>query len=303
MSIAQPIIDYLHQLENKGETHVHLDETARNILREFYIRAHQPSQPAPAPQAAQPAPQAQTAQATAAAQAQTSQASAPAQPATPAAPAVSTVTITGDNKAAKLQSLYQQASNWTPGRSLGSLREKLIGYSGSPDADIMFISPAPQYHDERQGHPLSGPGGQKLDGILKAMGLTREQVYITNLVKFRPASPNQQTKTRKPNAQEVQAFLPLLQSEISIVQPKIILSLGDIVTHSLTGREGDIESLRTSYSELNGSTVIPTFHPSYLLFYEDNATKRKLWEDMLTVMEKLSMPISDKQRGYFLPKA
>jgi uracil-DNA glycosylase family 4 len=139
--------------------------------------------------------------------------------------------------------------------------------------------------------------------ILKAMGLAREEVYISNIVKFRPATPRQTTNNRKPSPKEMASCLPFIRAEVEIVKPGCIIALGGTAAEGLLGINGSVGSMRGSWHEFGGIPVRVTYHPSYLLRSQsDLSTKRQVWEDMLAVMERLGMPISDKQRGFFLPK-
>jgi len=209
----------------------------------------------------------------------------------------------GKTRAEKLASLRRQAGNWAPAKALGSLREVLVFAEGSPDARIMLVAEAPHYQDEREFKPFAGPAGQKLTDILKAMGLTREEVYISNLVKFRPAAPRQTTNNRMPNAEEIAAFLPFIRAEIEIIRPTCVIALGEKAAEGLLGLTESVANLRGKWHELEGTAVRVTYHPSHLMQSgADQQIKRQIWEDMLAVMEKSDLPISPKQRGYFLPK-
>jgi|TARA_B110000037_G_C17125622_1_gene507904 DNA polymerase len=266
------VIDFLKAEQARGNSHVYLDEEARVGLRELYVRSRKPV-------------------------------AMPVEEAAPVAPVTAEAVISGDSKAAKLDGLRQQAERWVPAVSLGSLREKMVFATGNPDADIMLVGEAPGYNEEKEGEPFVGPAGQKLNDILKAMGVKREGVYISNLVKFRPAMPKQTTNNRKPTPEEMAACLPLVMAEISVVQPKIIIALGGTTAEGLLGLEGTISSMRGKWHDLSGIPARVTYHPSYLLQSSgSNQVKRSLWEDMLAAMEKLGMPISEKQKSYFLPK-
>ncbi len=212
--------------------------------------------------------------------------------------------VSGGSKADQLAGLRSQAENWAPAKSLGTLREKMVFSIGSPDAQIMLIGEAPGHNEEKEGEPFVGPAGQKLNDILKAMGVKREDAYLSLLVKFRPALPRQTTNNRKPSPEEMAACLPLVMAEISVVKPKIIIALGETAAEGLLGLEGKVGSIRGKWHEVSGIPVRVTYHPSYLLQTGgSNDVKRALWEDMLAAMGKLGMPISEKQQGYFLPKA
>ena len=220
----------------------------------------------------------------------------------PQAPAPRLV-IDGASRADKLASLRRQAETWAPAQALGTLREVMVFATGDPEARLMLIGEAPGYEEERKREPFVGPAGQQLDKILKAMGLERAAVYLTNIVKFRPAAARQTTNNRPPTPEEIAACLPLLREEINIVRPQCIIALGGCAAEGLLGVGGNIPALRGSWHDFGGVPVRVTWHPSHLLRSTDDiATKRLVWEDMLAVMELTGLPISDKQRGYFLPK-
>jgi DNA polymerase len=267
------LIDFLQAEQARGRSHVFLDDSAREGLRELYIRMRKPV-------------------------------AVPAAEAPAAAPLVKQdAVVSGSGKSEQLAGLRKQAESWAPARALGTLREKMVFATGNPDAEIMLVGEAPGYNEEKEGEPFVGPAGQKLNDILKAMGLQREDVYISNLVKFRPSLPKQTTNNRKPSPEEMTACLPLVMAEISVVQPKLIIALGGTTAEGLLGLEGTVGSMRGKWHELSGLPARVTYHPSYLLQNGgSNDVKRALWEDMLAAMEKLGMPISEKQRGFFLPK-
>jgi uracil-DNA glycosylase family 4 len=237
--------------------------------------------------------------------------SAPAQPAaarvsapavkSPVAPVI--LEVSGSTKAEKLAALAQMAEHSPEARALGTLRETMVFAVGSPDAEIMFIGEAPGSEEERQQEPFVGPAGQKLTGILKAMGLDRREVYISNICKFRPAMENQGWSNRPPTPVEMQTCLPYIFTEIAIIQPKILVALGKTAAEGL-GLSGPVSKLRGQFYTVQGLPTMVTFHPSYILREEKLAdggkvAKRQVWEDMLQVMEKVGLPINEKQRGYF----
>ncbi len=202
--------------------------------------------------------------------------------------------------AQKIAELAAQAESWAPTRQLGTLRGTMVFSAGDPEAALMLVGEAPGYLEEQQRQPFAGAAGQKLDDILRAMGLARDQVYISNLVKFRPASPGQTTNNRKPTPAEMACFLPFLRAEVEAVQPRCIIALGATAAEGLLGLGGAVTAMRGRWHEFAGIPVRVTYHPAYLLHSSSgNADKRRVWEDMLEVMEKLGLPISDKQRGYF----
>jgi DNA polymerase len=279
-AVSRPVdavIDFLEAERARGVTHILLDEEAREGLRALFRRTR------PTGRKATDAP----------AQADPSN--------TPATPA--TIETGSGSKADQLAALRAQAENWAPARSLGTLRETMVFATGNPDARIMLVGEAPGYEEERKREPFVGPAGQKLTDILKAMGLAREEVYISNIVKFRPATPRQTTNNRKPSPEEMASCLPFIRAEVEIVKPECIIALGGTAAEGLLGISGTVGSMRGSWHEFGGIPVRVTYHPSYLLRSQsDLSTKRQVWEDMLAVMERLGMPVSEKQRGFFLPK-
>jgi DNA polymerase len=180
----------------------------------------------------------------------------------------------------------------------------MVFATGNPDARIMLVGEAPGYEEERKREPFVGPAGQKLNDILKAMGIDRGEVYISNIVKFRPATPRQTTNNRKPSPEEMAACLPFVREEVAIIRPECIVALGGTAAEGLLGLSGTVGSMRGKWHEFYGIPVRVSYHPSYLLQSGANlSVKRQLWEDMLAVMEQLGMAVSEKQRGFFLPKS
>lgn len=195
-------------------------------------------------------------------------------------------------------------SRWEPLRALGTLRDTLVWATGSLSAPIMLVGDAPGYYDELGKKPFCGEVGAKLDGVLKAMELTREQVYITHMVKYRPSVPRQTTNNRTPSREEVRVSLPVLEFEVRLVKPRVIIALGVIAARGLLQLE---ELPLSACREVQGAAfcgvpVVVTHNPSYLLRTTALAERRLLWEDMLRAMELAQLPISARQRGYFLPK-
>jgi DNA polymerase len=183
----------------------------------------------------------------------------------------------------------------------------MVFATGSPDAEIMFIGEAPGAEEEKQREPFVGPAGQLLTKIIQAMGLRRSDVYISNICKFRPKiddGKSQGSKNRPPTLGEMLSCQPFILAEINIIKPRIIVALGATASTGL-GIEGTVGKLRGSIMDWRGTPLIVTYHPSYLLRREQEdggglREKRLVWEDMLRVMETVGLPITEKQRGYFL---
>jgi DNA polymerase len=132
------------------------------------------------------------------------------------------------------------------------------------------------------------------------MGLRREDVYIANILKCRPDMPPGAPGNRKPTPQEMETCIPFLHEQIDLIRPKVLVALGATAVEGLLGKAGGINKLRGHWASYRGVPLMPTFHPAYLLRNQAMTEKRKVWEDMLQVMEKLGMPITEKQRKYFL---
>ena len=309
------LLDYLRDQERRGVSHVHVDPDAREILRNL----HQRGKSAVGNPAARSTDRARSATPAAASEPPSS-ARPPERPAAsplrlrdlaePAAAApilpagFPALAIEGSDNAAKIAGLRRQAEQWPPARALGTLRDTMVFSTGNPEARIVFVGEAPGYQEERKREPFVGPAGEKFNMILKAMGIDRSEVYITNIVKFRPGTPSQTTNNRKPTPEEMAACLPFVLAEIDIIRPQCLVALGGTAAEALLATDQGVGQLRNRWHELQGIPLRVTYHPSYLLHNENDTTeKRKVWEDMLAVMEQLGLPISPKQRTFFLPKA
>jgi DNA polymerase len=220
--------------------------------------------------------------------------------------------VAPQSKAERLAAVQRRAEDAPKARALGTLRDTMVFATGNPDAQIMFVGEAPGADEEKQREPFVGVAGQLLTRVIKAMGLERSDVYITNICKFRPIVEDdrpQGTRNHQPTGTEMAACMEYVLEEIAIVQPRVIVALGKTAAEGLLQRDVAVTRLRGQWLEFKGTPLTVTFHPSYLKRKEDegeaiaNAEKRKHWEDMLMVMERLDMNITDKQRRYFLPKS
>jgi DNA polymerase len=163
----------------------------------------------------------------------------------------------------------------------------------------MFVGEAPGEDEDKQGEPFVGKAGQLLTKIIETMGLTRDAVYIANVLKCRPDMPPGVPGNRKPELKEMQTCLPYLREQIEIIQPKVVVALGATALYGLTGQNTPVGKVRGKWLEFQGIPLMVTFHPAYLLRNQAPSEKRKVWEDMLLVLEKLGHPITGKQRQYF----
>ncbi len=158
--------------------------------------------------------------------------------------------------------------------------KSLVFGEGSPNARLMFIGEAPGAEEDLQGRPFVGAAGQLLNNLLSKLGLPREEVYITNVVKSRPPG------NRDPEPAEIEACLPFLKMQIAAIRPKVIITLGKISTQALLGTKEPLTRLRGQWQRYDHVRVMPTFHPSYLLRFPKE--RHKTWEDMQRVMEYLA---------------
>lgn len=179
--------------------------------------------------------------------------------------------------------------------------KKLVFGSGNLDAEIFFCGEAPGADEEEQGEVFVGRAGQLLTKIIEAMGIKRSDVYIGNIMNWRPETPNH-IGNRPPTQEEMQFCLPYLKGQVEIVKPKVIVALGATAVSGLLGPDSQrrMRDCRGNWFEFNGTPLMVTYHPSYLLRNATNVAKRIVWEDMLQVMKFLNMPISERQKNYFL---
>lgn len=182
---------------------------------------------------------------------------------------------------------------------LASSRKNVVFGVGNIDAQLMFVGEAPGADEDAQGEPFVGRAGELLTKIIQAMGLQRSDVYIANILKCRPDTPGQSAGNRKPTPDEMATCAPYLHEQIDLIQPRVIVALGATAIEGLLGKSIGITKMRGEWKTYRGAPLMPTYHPAYLLRNQAISEKRKVWEDMLAVMEKLEMPISDKQRNYF----
>jgi uracil-DNA glycosylase len=216
-------------------------------------------------------------------------------PAAPAAPLLNPA-----EKAAAFAALRERALACVKCAHLAASRKNVVFGVGNIDAQLMFVGEAPGADEDAQGEPFVGAAGQLLTKIIQATGLSRADVYIANILKCRPDTPGQSSGNRKPTSEEMQACFPYLHEQIDLIRPQVIVALGATATEGLLGRPVGITKLRGNWQTYRGTPMMPTYHPSYLLRNQAMSEKRRVWEDMLAVMEKLGMPINEKQQNYFL---
>ncbi len=181
-------------------------------------------------------------------------------------------------------------------------RTQVVFGVGNPDAELMFVGEAPGEDEDIKGEPFVGKAGELLTKIIVAMNFRREDIYIANVLKCRPDMPAGESGNRKPRPEEMQTCLPYLRQQIEIIRPRAIVALGATAMIGLTGDASPMGKLRGRWHEFAGIPLMATYHPAYLLRNQSLTEKRKVWEDMLLVLERLGRPITDKQRGFFLSR-
>ncbi len=159
--------------------------------------------------------------------------------------------------------------------ALHSTRTTLVFGAGNPNADLMFVGEAPGRDEDLQGIPFVGRAGQLLTKIIEAIDLTRDDVYIANVIKCRPP------QNRNPEPEEVATCEPFLFRQVEAIRPKVIVALGSFAARALLRRDESISRLRGRVFEYGGAKLVPTFHPAYLLRSPEK--KRDVWEDMKRV--------------------
>ncbi|HEX4342079.1 MAG TPA: uracil-DNA glycosylase [Verrucomicrobiae bacterium] len=203
-------------------------------------------------------------------------------------------------KAAAFATLRERVAICVKCPHLASSRKNTVFGVGNIDAQLMFVGEAPGMDEDAAGEPFVGRAGELLTKIIQATGLSRRDVYIANILKCRPNTPGQSAGNRKPTPEEMTTCLPYLHQQIDLIRPRVIVALGGTAVEGLLGKTVGITKLRGQWQTYRDTPLMPTYHPAYLLRNQAMSEKRNVWEDMLAVMEKLEMPINDKQRNYFL---
>ena len=203
------------------------------------------------------------------------------------------------NKAALLAPIQARVAVCTKCPHLARSRTQTVFGVGNPDAELMFIGEAPGADEDARGEPFVGRAGQLLTKIIETMGFSRAEVYIANVLKCRPDMPRGSSGNRPPTPEEMQTCLPYLAEQIEIIKPKVLVALGATAVEGLLGTRGTMREMRGRWHSHQETPLMITYHPSYLLRNQAPSEKRKVWEDMLLVLERLGRPITEKQRRYF----
>ena len=170
-------------------------------------------------------------------------------------------------------------------------RTTVVFGEGHPRAELLFVGEAPGHDEDLQARPFVGRAGQLLTQMIEAMGLKREEVYIANVLKCRPP------ENRAPAPDEVSKCEPYLRRQIDLIRPKIICALGNHALRALTGNTSGISKVRGRPMEFLQWTVVPTFHPAYLL--RNPPAKKEAWDDLKAILRLLGRPVPEhrKPRG------
>lgn len=278
-------IQHLERLKNQGVRHVAVSPENLAAL------AQAPRKIAPPAQAARPVQPVFS-----------RPAPAPVAKPTPVPPPIAPIdrAATDPAKLAAFAELRTRALVCVKCPNLASSRKQVVFGVGTPDAELMFVGEAPGADEDLQGEPFVGKAGQLLTKIIQTMGFARSTVYIANILKCRPDTPGQSAGNRKPTPAEMETCIPFLHEQIDLIKPKVLVALGGTAVEGLLGKTVGIMKLRGNWQTYRGIPLMPTYHPAYLLRNQALSEKRRVWEDMLQVLEKLGAPISEKQRNFFL---
>jgi len=162
---------------------------------------------------------------------------------------------------------------------LHKTRTQIVFGAGDPKSNIVFVGEAPGFDEDKTGKPFVGAAGQLLTRIILAMHLNRDMVYICNILKCRPP------ENRKPEPDEMKHCFGYLETQLDIIKPDIICTLGSTASQALLNENTSITRMRGHFYDYKGIPVMPTFHPSYLL--RNESKKKEVWHDMQQIMKKM----------------
>ncbi len=189
--------------------------------------------------------------------------------------------IAPENRAAALHAIQEEIGPCTRCPLAFEGRNKIVFGNGDPNAELLFVGEGPGADEDVQGVPFVGRGGQLLNNMITAMGLSREKVYVANIVKCRPP------KNRVPEPVEAATCTPFLFQQIGVVRPKLIVALGATAATYLLGSKASLSILRGQIHECMGTRLIVTYHPAYLL--RDPRQKAEAWKDLQLAMKFLNL--------------
>jgi DNA polymerase len=210
-------------------------------------------------------------------------------------------TLAAGTKAERMQALRQLVEACAETKKhLTAPQRPLLGH-GSLEAKVVFVGEAPTIGEMESGQAFAGESGELLQKILGAAAIDPADCYFAPVMVWRPEPPTQYGK-RPPTARELAFNLPYLRAQIDVVAPRAVVALGAQAFEALHGRTPTITQARGQWFDLAGVPLLATFHPNYLLHSPSASAKRTVWEDFLLLMEKLALPISEKQRAFFATK-
>jgi uracil-DNA glycosylase len=162
---------------------------------------------------------------------------------------------------------------------LSRTRKNIVFGAGDPDARLVFVGESPGYEEDKSGKPFVGPAGQLLTKIIRSINLSREQVYICNIIKCRPPG------NRNPETDEIETCFPFLKRQLAVIKPDFICTLGTFAGQTLLDTDVQISKLRGRFHRFGDIKLMPTYHPAYLL--RNPEKKRDVWEDMKQLMKAM----------------
>jgi DNA polymerase len=203
-----------------------------------------------------------------------------------AAPVKESLTL--EQRRQALAALAQRVAQCTRCPGLASSRTQTVFGVGAPDAELCFIGEAPGADEDRQGEPFVGAAGQLLNRIIAACGMTREDVYICNILRCRPPG------NRTPLPDEAANCREYLDQTLELVRPKFICCLGACAAQNLLGTQLSVGRLRARFHDFRGMTVMVTYHPAYLL--RNESAKKDVWEDMKKLLARMGRPLPSAKK-------
>lgn len=299
-NILTALVSELRRLKSTGVKTVNLSPTALESLRRAMTQVGSSKRTAPIPRDSGAAAVTDRAERTVEVRVEVQKVAAAAMP------EAKPLLVPAGSKSERMAWLTQRVVDDEVCRSRVRPGKKVVVGVGDLNARIFFCGEAPGAEEEVVGEPFVGPAGQLLNRMIQAMGLQRKEVYIGNIMNWRPelptASGQEQVGNRPPTAEEMSYCLPFFRAQLEIVNPEVIVALGSTAAQGLFGM-GSFKALgeiRGQWKLFGEKPVMVTYHPSYILRNASNRSKRAIWEDLLKVMERVGIPISERQRKYFL---
>jgi uracil-DNA glycosylase len=205
---------------------------------------------------------------------------------TPSASRASSPAVVATDPITALRQIREDIGDCTRCRLSKQGRKQIVFGVGNPRAELMFIGEAPGADEDEKGEPFVGRAGQLLTNMIKAMGLSREEVYIANIIKCRPPG------NRTPERDECETCSPFLMRQIETVAPKAIVALGAVAAKTLLAINAPMSELRGRWYDFRGTKLAVTYHPAFLL--RDPRQKKETWKDLQMVMKELGLKAPEK---------